>query len=92
MRLKDPVFAVYQRFAKNKAEYRDLLQCIKLALGSRRCSSRAASCFRWYYFYDLTMDEIGKKLSISKSTVSRHIKRAVEACRESARRWGDFVG
>ena len=81
MNYRDPVFAVFCRAPFNAVERDKMLQDIKDAFASGKCSARSSECFWLYYRQGLTVDEIGKLLEVNKSTVSRHIKRAISACR-----------
>lgn len=78
---KDPCLAVFGRFAYNYDEAEQMHLDIDRALSSGQCSVKSVDCFRLYFYQGLTVVEIGKLLDRDKSTVSRHIKRAIKTCR-----------
>lgn len=42
----------------------------------RELTRRQQECVRLYFYEKLTMEEVGRELGISKSTVCRHLQRA----------------
>ncbi len=59
----------------NEKDREKMKAMVKKAM-QRELTSRQFQCLSMYYYEHMTMDEIGRNLGLSQSTVSRHIKAA----------------
>ncbi len=66
----------YNLHGGNEKEIQRMKRFLEKALHAE-LTPRQRQCLTLYYFEGLSMTEIGRKLGISTSAVSRHIKRAL---------------
>ena len=70
----------YNLHGGNEKEIQRMKRFLEKALHAHP-TPRQRQCLTLYYFEGPTMTEIGRKLGISTSAVSRHIKRALRCLR-----------
>ncbi len=70
-----PSFGVQGAGSSNKEALRVAKEVLRKAL-EQELTARQLQCVRLYFFEELTEEEVGLGLGISKSTVCRHLQRA----------------
>ena len=68
-------YSVYQSAGTNKTDLAKMRQLLSIALKTE-LTGRQRECLEMYYYKNLKMVEIASLLSVSPSTVTRHIKAA----------------
>ncbi|MBQ2971724.1 MAG: sigma-70 family RNA polymerase sigma factor [Ruminococcus sp.] len=68
-------YSVYQSAGTNKTDLMKMRQLLNIALKTE-LTDRQRECLEMYYYKNLKMVEIASLLSVSPSTVTRHIKAA----------------
>ena len=76
-------YHLYQQGATNRPE-RERMRRILLRAMRRELTDRQRSCLTMYYLEGMKMKDIAKAMSLSKSTVSRHISAATRKLRKVA--------
>jgi RNA polymerase sigma factor (sigma-70 family) len=62
-----------------------------MCYAKKRLSPRQYECLRLYYQEDLTLDEIGKTLNITKQAVSLSVKKGIEIIRDECQSKVDYI-
>lgn len=76
-------FSMYQGGATNRPQRERMKKIISRAV-NRELTERQRMCLILYYLKGMKMKEIAKALTLSSSTVSRHIKTAEKKLRRIA--------
>ncbi len=77
-------YSVYQSAGTNKTDLAKMRQLLNIALKTE-LTGRQRECLEMYYYKNLKMVEIASLLSVSPSTVTRHIKAAQKKLRNLAK-------
>lgn len=77
-------YSVYQSAGTNKTDLAKMKQLLNIALKTE-LTGRQRECLEMYYYKNLKMVEIASLLSVSPSTVTRHIKAAQKKLRNLAK-------
>lgn len=68
-------FSAFSSYGTNKEDINTMKRILSKAL-SQELTERQKECIELYYFRDMKMKDIAAMLSVSPSTVTRHIKAA----------------
>ncbi len=68
-------YANFSSYGSNNSDIKRMKQILSQALESE-LTPRQRECIVLYYYQNKTMSEVASDLSLSKSTVSRHLKAA----------------